>query len=131
AVTSPCVPSSYNVCDELPLKSVRSAVTEMPVLAGAVAGVTATVNRLLLAGRIEFGVARPCPDKTPFAPQKFAGECELRGMGPATMKSFRLLSVSMQPLCLRMPAVVLAKVGTAAVSKHVADPYPTVSTIAP
>src|SRR5437588_11149038 len=103
----------------------------MPVLAGDVAGVTVTVNRLLLAGKTELGLASPCPDNTPGAPQKFAGECELRGIGPPTMKSFRLLSVSMQPLFLRMPAVVFVRVGTAAVSKHVAKPYPTVSTMAP
>src|SRR5947209_15676907 len=95
----------------------RSAVTLRFELDGAVAGVTTTVSRVLLAGSSVEGDASPNPegcDGSP--PQEFAGAALLRGMGPIITKSLALLSVSMHPLPLRTAARVLLRVEVAVVA---------------
>src|SRR5436190_2275803 len=63
AVTSPCVPSSNNACDDETPIAVRSAVTASPVLAGLVPGVTVAVSSVLPCPRItELGNAVPTAD---------------------------------------------------------------------
>src|SRR5437762_9628784 len=87
---------------------VRFPVTVMPVLGGAIAGVTVTVNRLLVAGKTESGVAKPLPlICVGSPPHPCGGNWLLRGIGPSTRKSLKLLLVSVQPLFLRIAAVVL------------------------
>src|SRR5258706_1308079 len=87
---------------------VRSALTAMPVLEGAVAGETLTVSNVWLAGSSDPGEARPRPEGCEGSPpQEFAGAVLLRGIGPTTTKSAALLPVSMQPLPFRTAAVVL------------------------
>src|SRR2546429_8906138 len=82
---------------------VRSATTCTFVLAGIVAGVTCTVSSVLLAASSAFGFALPNPEGwLASPPQLFAGDALLRGIGPAMMKSLRLLSVSTHPLLRRV-----------------------------
>jgi hypothetical protein len=47
---------------------VKSALTLMPVLGVALAGNTLTVRRVMLAGRIESGVARPLAESCAGSP---------------------------------------------------------------
>src|SRR5689334_21768273 len=102
---------------------VRSAETARPVLGGAVAGVTCTVSRVLLAGSSDAGDARPRPEGCVGSPpQEFAGAALLRGIGPMVTKSLKLLSVSMQPLPRRTAAEVLVRADVAMVSEQFADP---------
>ncbi len=74
----------------------RLPVTVMPVLAGPVAGVTVTVKSVLPPGSRELGLAAPEAERVPAAAQLFTFEL-LRGIGPLTLKSIELLSVSWQP----------------------------------
>src|SRR5437879_6318621 len=109
---------------------VRLATTCTFVLGGSVAGVTCTVRRTLLAGSSEFGDALPNADGwLGSPPHVLTGDALLRGMGPAMMKSLRLLLVSTQPLFLRMAAVVLESAAVGNVREQFAPPYPTRSTI--
>ena len=112
---------------------VKLPVTASPVLAGEDAGVTVTVSSRLPAGSTDAGEAVPTPEgRAGLPPQTFAGALLLRGMGPMTTKSFELLSVSMQPLPLRTPAVVLLSAAMGVVSKQLgvpAPPYPNMSAI--
>src|SRR5207237_2252336 len=62
AVSSLFVPSSKNCCVEDPPMAVRSPVTVIPVLAGFVPGVTATVRRVDPPGTTTFGFAAPEPE---------------------------------------------------------------------
>jgi hypothetical protein len=52
---------------------------------------------------------RASTDGASSAPQTWNGDAVLRGVGAPTTKSFRLLSVSMQPLPLRRAALVLLR----------------------
>src|SRR5437763_6996215 len=101
----------------------KSPLTVRFVLGGVVAGVTRTVNKVLLAGSKEPGVAMPIPegcDGSP--PQEFAGAALLRGIGPTMTKSLTLLSVSMQPLFFRTAAEVLLSTIVGVVSEQLAAP---------
>ena len=101
----------------------RSAATATPVLGGAVAGVTFTVKRTLLAGSNDAGEAMPNPEgRVGSPPQEFAGEALLRGIGPIVTKSLALLSVSMQPLPFRTAADVLDNADVGAASKQLDEP---------
>src|SRR5579871_3377342 len=87
---------------------VRSAVTPMPVLGGALGLVTRTVNSVLLAGNTESGIAMPSPDGCVGSPpHPLTGDALLRGIGPSATKSAELLSVSVQPLPRRIAALTL------------------------
>src|SRR5437762_9295283 len=109
---------------------VRSATTCRFVLDGIVAGVTCTASSVLLAASSAFGFALPNPEGwLASPPQLFAGDALLRGIGPAMMKSARLLFVSTQPFTLRIAAVVLARTAVGFPSKQLALPYPTRSTM--
>src|SRR6478672_2474519 len=100
---------------------VKLPVTLIPVLGGALAGVTVTVSRLLLEGSTESGVAKPSPKICVTSPpQPCGGKVLLRGIGPSTRKSLKLLLVSVQPLFLRMAAVVLVSGAVGEVSEQVA-----------
>ena len=102
---------------------VRSATTWRFVLDGIVAGVTCTVSSVLLAASSAFGFALPNPEGwLASPPQLFAGDALLRGIGPAMMKSLRLLSVSTHPLLRRIAAVVLTSAAVGEPSKQLAPP---------
>jgi hypothetical protein len=61
-------------------------------------------------------------------PQANTGDAELRGVGEATVKSLRLLLVSVQPPLARMAAVVALSPGVGEPSEQLAVmPYPTKS----
>jgi hypothetical protein len=59
---------------------------------------------------------------SPGAPHDTAGLALLRGFGAAVVKSLELLSVSVQPLEIRIAAVVFDRTAVAAPSKQLADP---------
>src|SRR6266700_7575761 len=108
-VTSPFVPSSKNDCVADPPMLVRSPVTTIPVLVGLAPGVTRTVSNTLPPWATDAGLAAP-------APLGFVVPAGvLRGFGAPVAKSAVLLSVSWRPLLLRKSAVVLVRVGAAAV----------------
>jgi hypothetical protein len=76
------------------------------------------------------GLAPPLACKVAPRLQVFVGEAVFRGLGAVTVKSFKLLSESIQPSPLRMAAVVTLKFGVFAPSKQLAlSPYPTKSTM--
>src|SRR5882672_11136998 len=107
----------------------RFPATVIPVLGGRVPGVTVTVRSVEFPGITGFGLAAPVPEGL-FTPlQVLVADAEFRGLGAPVAKSARLLSVSVQPLLVRKPAVVLLSVGAAAPSKKLAFPYPTKSMI--
>src|ERR1041385_6657074 len=94
---------------------VRSPLTAMSVLGGAVAGVTLTVSSVLLEGSSDPGEATPRPQGCDGSPPHWVtGGALLRGIGPTATKSAELLSVSVQPLPRRTAAVVLLRPGAAA-----------------
>jgi hypothetical protein len=101
---------------------VKSPITLMPVLGGGlVAGVTVTVSKTLLLGSTEEGLDEPtAPSWLGSPPQVFTVELPLRGMGPETVKSLELTSVSWQPALFLMAAVVLLKPPVGEVSEQVA-----------
>src|SRR5438876_10684215 len=102
---------------------VRSATTFTFVLGGSVAGVTCTVSNGFPAGSSALGEAFPKPDGwLGSPPHVFAGDALLRGMGPAMMKSLRLLFVSMQPLPRRTSDVVLVRAAVGVASEQLAPP---------
>src|SRR5207237_10149708 len=97
---------------------------------GRIAGVTCTVRTTWLAGSSASGDAVPKAEGwLGSPPHVLTGDALLRGIGPAMMKSLKLLFVSTQPLFLRMAAVELLSDGVAAPSKQLALPYPTRSTM--
>src|SRR5215471_5893759 len=132
-VASPLLPSSKNCCEALPPMAERSPVTVIPVLGGVVAGVTRTMSSVVAVASSDEGEAVPKPEgMVGSPPHTWRGATLLRGMGPMAAKSFRLLSVSTQPLPLRRAAVVLSRVPTGVFSEQfVPDPpYPTKSAMA-
>src|SRR5437016_8158007 len=100
---------------------VRSPVTVIPVLGGPVAGVTLTIRKVLPPGSSELGLADPEADRAPPPPQVFVIEL-LRGIGPLTVKSSELLSVSVQPLLILIAAVVFESTMVGEVSEQSAPP---------
>ena len=96
---------------------VKSPCTAMPVLGGVVAGDTVTVNRVLPPGSTEVGLAEPEADSAPPPEQELAFEL-LRGIGPPTLKSILLLSVSWQPFCFLIAAVVFERMAVGEVSEQ-------------
>ena len=79
------------------------------------------------------GVAVPRPDgRVGLPPQIFAGALAVARNRPDDDEVVELLSVSMQPLPLRTPAVVLLSAAMGVVSKQLgvpAPPYPNMSAI--
>ena len=110
--------------------SERSAVTVIPLLAGLLPGVTATVSSVVPPTVTDAGSAVPVPVGLVSAEHAFTREAVFRGMGAPAAKSAELLSVSVQPLPARSAAVVLLRTGAGAVSEQLADPKPMRSTIA-
>ena len=95
-VASPLLPSSKNGCAAEPPIAVRSPTTVMPLLAGSLPGVTATVSRVLAPRTTENGLALPSPVGSVGAPtQGVALFCGLLGLISA--KSAALSSVSWPP----------------------------------
>src|SRR5574338_1412376 len=117
ATTSPWVPSSKKACVDEPPIELRSAVTVSPVLAGFVPGVTATVSVVADSTSTDEGVAVPTPDGLVGVgppPQALNAEAVFRGVGVLAVKSAELMSVSVQPLEMRVADVVPDSVGAAA-----------------
>src|SRR5262249_18459393 len=107
----------------------KSAVTTRFVLGGVIAGLTVTASSVIAVTCTESGEAVPSPEI--FAgslEHPFAGAELFRGIGPSIRKSLRLLSVSIHPFPLRIPAVVLDSPGVGFGQPEF--PYPRKSTIA-
>ena len=96
-------------CVAEPLTELRSPVTVIPVLAGFVAGVTATVKSVALPATTVEGFAFPVPLKFDPPLQALIGDDVFLGFGEPVLKSL-LLSVSVQPLPARRAAVVFVNV---------------------
>ncbi len=113
-VTSPFEPSSKNACAAAPPMGVKSALTVKLLLGGLWPETTATVSRVVSPAAPEAGTAlKVAPGGVPVA---------LRGAGAPTVKSARLLLVSIDPSPLRSAAVVLLSSGVGAVSEQLALP---------
>ena len=109
--------------------SERSAVTVIPLLAGLLPGVTATVSSVVPPTVTDAGSAVPVPVGAGFRGARVHERGGyFRGMGAPVAKSAELLSVSVQPLPARSAAVVLLRTGAGAVSEQFADPKPMRST---
>src|SRR6266699_2002992 len=109
ATASPLSPSSWNAWLGGPPIVPRFPVTVNPVLTGSAPGVTATVSNTLPPCCTLAGEADPVPLGF-MVPHGFVATLVLRGFGAPVAKSAELLFVSVQPLALRKPAVVLERV---------------------
>src|SRR6266511_172400 len=113
AVVSPFVPSSNRGDEEPSPAQLRSQLTERPVLAGFVPGVTAAVIVNLLPGVGSGGavVTFTVGDVGVGVPsQATSADALLRGPGTPVLKSAALLSVSVQPESARTAPFVLLSV---------------------
>ncbi len=96
--------------------ALRFAVTARPVLTGFAPGATVTVNSVELPACTD--PEDPVPVGLVGAPHELIGDAEFRGLGAPDAKSAPLLSLSLQPLAARRPAVVFVSVGAGDVSKQ-------------
>src|SRR5262249_44863603 len=102
------------------------------VLGGMEAGITCTVSSVLPAGSIEAGEAIPMPESSAGAgPQTVGGAPLWRGVGPKTKKTLAVIAVLKQPFPRPTTGIGLLSPAVAAVSKQLAVPYPTRSTMRP
>ncbi len=111
---SPCVPSSYSAKVAEPPTELRSTVTDSPLLAGLVPGVTVTLSSVLAPAATELGAADLAETLGAVLLPPLHGAAavaELRAAATAAEKSAALLSVSVQPLPARKSAFAVLGAG--------------------